>query len=185
MATITLNTAASLTGLSKRTLWRRVNDGLLHIQGQTEQGGHALVLLDEVMPLSRLQLEADDFSLVLDADAGKAEAQCDLGLEFLMQGMPTEAVHWFKEAAKQRYPEALHQLGRCYITGTGIKANEALGIEHISRAAALGHSTARHMVHYLMDPAREPLPLDELEAQLDAIEQKVVLEVLQETATPA
>jgi len=41
------------------------------------------------------------------------------------------------------------------------------------------------MVHYLMDPAREPLPLDELEAQLDAIEQKVVLEVLQETATPA
>jgi len=51
-----------------------------------------------------------------------------VGMFLVMQGMPTEAVYWFKEAAKQRYPEALHQLGRCYITGTGIEANEALGI---------------------------------------------------------
>jgi len=183
--TITLNTAASLTGLSKRTLWRRVTDGLLHIQGSAEQGEHARVLLEDIAPLSRLHLEADDRALLLDADAGQAEAQCDLALEFLMQAMPTEAVQWFKEAARQHYPEAMHQLGRCYIAGTGIAANEALGVDWISRAAALGHSTAKHMVHYLMDPAREPLPPAALEARLDAIEQKVVLGVLHETADPA
>ena len=56
MATITLSTAACLTGLSKRTLWRRVTDGLLHLQGDATQGEHARVPLEEILPLSRLQL---------------------------------------------------------------------------------------------------------------------------------
>lgn len=184
MATITLTTAASLTGLSKRTLWRRVTDGLLHIQGDAEKGDHARVLLEEILPLSRLHLEPEDHALLLDADAGQAEAQCDLALEFLMQEMPTEAVQWFKEAARQNYPEALHQLGRCYIVGNGAKPDEAQGIEWITRAAALGHQTAKHQVHYLTDPTRTPLPPAELEAKLDAIERKVVMAMLDETADP-
>lgn len=185
MATITLNTAASLTGLSKRTLWRRVTDGLLHLQGDANQGDHARVQLEEIAPLSRLHLEPEDFELLLGADAGQAESQCDLALEFLMQKMPSEAVQWFKEAARQRYPEALHQLGRCHIAGTGVAPDEAHGIALITQAASLGHSTAKHQVHYLMDPMRPRLPPAELEAKLDAIEQKVVLTVLHETADPA
>ena len=51
--TITLSTAASLTGLSKRTLWRRVTDGLFHLQSDANQGDHARVPLEEVLPLSR------------------------------------------------------------------------------------------------------------------------------------
>lgn len=183
--TITLSTAASLTGLSKRTLWRRVTDGLFHLQGDANQGDHARVPLEEVLPLSRLRLdEPEALALLVDADAGQPEAQCDLALEFLMQKMPSEAVQWFKEAARQRYPEALHQLGRCHIAGTGVAPDEAHGIALITQAASLGHSTAKHQVHYLMDPMRPRLPPAELEAKLDAIEQKVVLTVLHETADP-
>lgn len=185
MATITLSTAASLTGLSKRTLWRRVTDGRLHLQGDVSLGDHARVPLEEILPLSRLQLEPDDFALLLDADVGQAEAQCDLGLEFLMQKMPADAVQWFKAAARQHCPEALHQLGRCHIAGTGVEPDEAQGIALITQAASLGHSTAKHQVHYLMNPTRPQLPPAALEAKLDAIEQKVVLSVLYETADTA
>lgn len=185
MATITLSTASSMTGLSKRTLWRRVTDGQFHLQGDASLGDHARVLLEEILPLSRLDLEPEDFALLLDADAGQPEAQCDLALEFLIQKMPTEAVHWFKAAARQHYPEAVHQLGRCHIAGTGVAPDEAHGIALITQAASLGHSTAKYLAHYLMDPARPRLPPAELEAKLDAIEQKVVLSVLAETADPA
>lgn len=186
MATITLSTAASLTGLSKRTLWRRVTDGHLYLQGDASLGDHARVRLEEILPLSRLDLEPEDFALLLNADAGQAEAQCDLALEFLMQKLPTEAVHWFKAAARQHYPEALHQLGRCHIAGMGVEPpDEAYGIALITQAASLGHTTATHLVHYLTNPTRPQLPPAELEAKLDAIEQRVVLSVLHETADPA
>jgi len=185
MIYITLKTAASLTGLSKRTLWRRLADGQLHAQGGADQGDHARVLIDDVLTISRLNLKPEDCTLIAEADAGQAEAQCDLALLFLMQKAPAEAVGWLTLAARQSYPEAMHQLGRCYIAGNGVEPVESLGIEWISRAAALGHGTAKRMVHYLMDPAREPLPPAALEARLDAIEQKVVLAVLRETANPA
>lgn len=185
MAYITLNTAAALTGLSKRTLWRRIADGQLHAQGGADLGEHARVRLDDVVALSRLRLDPEDHVLIVDADAGKTEAQCDLALLFLMQNLPTEAVQWLTLAAKQTYPEAMHQLGRCHIAGNGVVANEALGIEWISRAAALGHSTARHMAQYLMDPGRPAMDGVALEARLDAIEQRVVFAALRETAAPA
>lgn len=181
MSTITLNTAASLTGLSKRTLWRRIADGQLHLAGGAGGGEHARVPLDEVLAVSRLRpAPTEDRRLILEADAGAAEAQCDLALAFLTQALPAEAVRWLTLAAQQNHPEAMHQLGRCYIAGTGVEADEAQGVTWIARAAALGHSTARPMAAYLMDPARAALPPAELEARLDAIEKKVVLGVLGE-----
>lgn len=184
MTTITLNTTASLTGLSKRTLWRRVADGQLHAQGNAELGEHSRVRLDEVLAISRIHLDlAADGALIAEADAGVPEAQCDLGLEFLMQGLPTEAVAWFTLSAQQNEPEAIHQLGRCYIAGQGVAADEAQGVALITRAAALGHFTAKPMARYLMDPERPPLPPAELEAKLDEIEKRVVLGVLRQTGT--
>ena len=75
MAYITLNTAVALTGLSKRTLWRRIADGQLHAQGGADQGEHARVQLNDVVALSRLRLDPEDRALIVDADACKAEAQ--------------------------------------------------------------------------------------------------------------
>lgn len=39
MVSITLNTAMSLTGLSKRTLWRRIADGQLRVHDASSGGG--------------------------------------------------------------------------------------------------------------------------------------------------
>lgn len=183
MAHITLNTAVSITGLSKRTLWRRIADGQLRVHGIPSGGGeHTRVLLDDVLAMSPLRLEGDDRALIAAADAGAAEAQCDLALLFLAQNLAAEAVRWLALAAKQNYPEAMHQLGRCHVAGRGVAANEALGVEWISRAAALGHGTARPLARYLMDPSRPALDGAALEARLDAIEREQVLAVLRETA---
>lgn len=61
MASITLNTAMSLTGLSKRTLWRRIADGQLRVHDAASGGGggseHTRVLLDDVIALSPLRLD--------------------------------------------------------------------------------------------------------------------------------
>jgi TPR repeat protein len=108
-----------------------------------------------------------------------------LALLFLTQKQPGEAVHWLTLSAKQHYPEALHQLGRCYLSGHGVEANETQGIELITRAAALGHGTAKHMAAYLLDPTREALSPAALESRLDMIEKNVVFGVLRETAHPA
>jgi hypothetical protein len=187
MASITLNTAMSLTGLSKRTLWRRIADGQLRVLDPAGGGGseYTRVQLEDVVALSALRLNEDDLNLIAEADAGSAEAQCDLGLLLLTQNHPTEAVAWFTRAANQTYPEAMHQLGRCYIAGRGLEANEVSGVEWISRAAALGHRTARPMARYLMDPGRPRVDAATLEARLDAIEREQVMAVLSETADGA
>lgn len=140
------------------------------------------MLLDDVIALSPLRLDEDDRNLIVLADAGSADAQCDLGLLLLTQNNPTEAVVWFTRAANQTYPEAMHQLGRCYIAGRGLEASEVFGVEWISRAAALGHRTARPMARYLMDPGRPSLDAASLEARLDAIEREQVMKALSETA---
>ena len=143
----------------------------------------ATTIISSISAKPCFRLEPEDHALIVDADTGKAEAQCDLALQFLMQSLPTEAAQWLTAAANQTYPEAMHQLGRCYITGTGVEANEAVGIEWISRAAALGHSTALHIAQYLMDPNRPAMHGAALDARLDAIEQQVVFAALWKTGS--
>lgn len=184
MEFVTLHTATSITGLSKRTLWRRIAAGAVRTEDASEPGERTGIAVDDVLSLSQLRLEPDDRQLILDADAGAAEAQCDLALLFLGQNRAVEAVRWLERAANQSYPDAMHWLGRCFIAGNGVLADERQGVEWITRAANYGHVTAQHMVRYLYDPNRPRLGPEQLEAALDTIEQKVVLPVLQDTADP-
>ncbi|MDT3669017.1 MAG: hypothetical protein ROZ37_01640 [Aromatoleum sp.] len=177
---ISINTAASLSGLSKRTLWRRVADG--HLRAiSTGSGERTGIALDDATALSRLRLAAEDGELIVAADAGDPDAQCDLALMFLAQDYAESALPWLEAAARQYHAEAMHWLGRCYIAGKGVPADEKLGADWISKTASRGHSTASHMVRYLesSDRPREPAAV---EAALDAIERKIVLAVLDETA---
>ncbi|MCK0506609.1 tetratricopeptide repeat protein [Aromatoleum anaerobium] len=184
MDCISLNTVSSLSGLSKRTLWRRVADGLLRTQ-TLGAGERTLVALDDALALSRLRLEPDDRELIREADAGIAEAQCDLALLFLAQNLPEEAVRWLEPAAQQNCPEAMHWLGRCHIAGTGAPADEKAGMEWIARAASRGHATAPRMIQYHETRPLPPRDPAALEAALDAIDREVVLRALNETAHPA
>lgn len=176
---ISLNTAASLSGLSKRTLWRRVAEGQLRTVA-TGTGERTVVSLDDVLALCRLRLDPEDRALVVAADASDPEAQCDLALLFLSQGFAADAVPWLEAAARQYHPEAMHWLGRCYIAGKGVPADEKTGAAWITKAASRGHSTASHMVRYLESPNRPRDPA-EVEAALDAMERRVVIAVLNQT----
>ena len=188
MSFISLNTAISITGLSRRTLWRRIADGSLRQEGggrEMPPGAATRVALDDVLALSPLKLAAEDRALIEDADAGGPEAQCDLALLLLGQDQAAEAVAWLRKAAQNLYPEAMHWLGRCHVAGTGVAADEAVGIDWIAQAARRGHATAAHMLRFLEDPARPALDATALEAVLDGIEREVVLQTLTEQAQGA
>lgn len=183
MAYITLNTATSVSGLSKRTLWRRIADKQLRTLEGGEPGEHTRVAVSDVMAISRLRLAPEDSDLIVRADQGDAVAQCELGLLFIAQNQPVEAARWLGLAANRLYPEAMYQLGRCYIEGSGVVADEKVGIEWIARAAGFGHVAARQIGSYLDDAARPALPAGALAAELDAIERRLVIRVLNQTAS--
>lgn len=175
---ISLNTAISITGLSKRTLWRRIAEGVLRTDPAVEPGERTRVAVDDVAPLARLALTPTLRERVIAADAGEAEVQCDLGLLFLGEGLDAEGAGWLALAAEQAQLDAMHWLGRCYVAGRGVAADEKRGVDWIARAANYGHVSARHMVQYLYDPSRQALGPAELEAALDEIERRVVFEAL-------
>lgn len=99
----------------------------------------------------RSQLESKEFwaqfdELTLSAQTGDAAAQNTLG-EMYYYGDEIEqdieqAVYWFKEAAKQKHPDGMYNLGVCFINGEGMTASEATGLSFIKQAAKLGSKPA-------------------------------------------
>ena len=189
MPRISLNTATALTGISKRTLWRRIADGLLRTMDPEKRGERAQLDLDEVLPMACIPLASDDIALVVAADAGEAEAQCDLALLFLKAGRPTGALYWLELAAAQSYPEAMYWLGRCHVSGGGVPRDENIGISWLARAASHGHVIAREQMQALQGRNGQAVaPLASggggLDGLLEAIEKRVVADALRETANP-
>lgn len=84
--------------------------------------------------------------LMYSAQVGDADAQNTLGELYYygdeIDGDPEQAVYWFKEAAKQRHPEALFNLGRCFIDGVGVEKDTTRGKGFIKQAATLGSVAA-------------------------------------------
>jgi hypothetical protein len=139
LKTISLISATTLTDRSERTLWRWVTDGTL-LRSNNENGMRkTMVCFDSVRPHVCIPLVPEDVDLVLDADAGNAEAQNELAFFFLENEKPESAVYWLKLAAKQEYGDAMHWLGRCYLEGKGVAKEENIGIMWLSKAAAIGH----------------------------------------------
>lgn len=70
--------------------------------------------------------------------SGDADAQNALGTLY-MQGDKVErdyaqAAYWFREAAAQRHPAAIHNLGMCYLNGRGVRRNKAIGFSYLRQA---------------------------------------------------
>ncbi len=82
--------------------------------------------------------------------AGDAVAQNTLG-EMFYYGDEIErdleqAVFWFKEAAKQKHPDAMFNLGICFVNGEGIEKNKTTGEGFIRQAVKLGSKPAQQYV---------------------------------------
>ena len=73
MPALSLQTAAWVTGISKRTLWRRVGSGQL-ARGPNDAHGRATVALADLLPHTRWALTPTDWARLLAADHGDAPA---------------------------------------------------------------------------------------------------------------
>jgi TPR repeat protein len=145
MRGITLDTAQLLTGLSRRSLRRRLAAGMLRRERHAtlEKGRVPLAVLWDDLPPA---LGPGEEEGILRADGGDAEAQNDLALVFMEAGQPDRALPWLQMAADRQYPEAMYWLGRCHIAGQGMERDENAGLEWIRRAAARGHVIAQRQM---------------------------------------
>ncbi|NEX16516.1 MAG: hypothetical protein C1943_07790 [Halochromatium sp.] len=187
MASICLDTATSITGLTKRTLWRRIRNGTLKTVNTHRPGEKTRVRFDDVLALSRLTLEPEDTEMILAADGGEAEAQCELGLLLWSISHGKDACYWLTLAAKQFHPNAMCYLGRGHLCGEFGMPDEDSGTLWLSQAAVKGHAIAQHLLRFLQSPQSQPLregaDTNTLSKALDTIERRVILEALRDSVS--
>ena len=154
MNSISLDAVAALTGMGRSTLWRRAADGVL-AKGDKDARGRATLALSDVLGLIRdstgVPLSDEDVAVLLQADAGDAEAQADLGALLYVQGRRggEAALYWLQAAAEQGSAEAMQWLGTAQAAGAA-EQDEQLAVMWIAKAAALGHPIARRQVEGLL-----------------------------------
>ncbi|MFA7526584.1 MAG: hypothetical protein WCZ18_02790 [Ottowia sp.] len=106
METISLDAAEAITGISSRTLRRRASDGRI-TSGERDARGRATMALANALSLAQentgLVFSVEDAQVLLQADAGDAAAQADMGALFYLRrgGQPRRALL----AAAGRQPE--------------------------------------------------------------------------------
>lgn len=157
---ITLATAIAITGLSRRTLWRRISDGSLRRAEDVNAGGassqRTLVAAADVLPLVPRPLSEGDQALLIKADGGDAVAQAEIGTVFHRFGNARTAVYWWQLAAVQGVADAMQWLGRCHAAGEGVERDENLALMWISKAAAAGHAIAGAQLQGLLRQRAAP-----------------------------
>jgi hypothetical protein len=141
-AGISVEAATTLMAVSRRTLWRRIEEGQLR-RLKDDTRGRALVDLQQVVALSCIPLDESDIKVVERADAGDAEGQNDLAMLFLSAGEHRSAVYWLDLATKQNHADAMQLLAECYFVGTGVEKDPHLGFMWLAKAAASGHRIAQ------------------------------------------
>ena len=176
---ISLHTAAILTGRSVRTWQRRIEEGLVPRLGD---GVRALVPFEAVQQSmegvpgeAANAWSAQDVQTLVRADQGEALAQAHMGSQFALLALRGAATatppapghdaariaHYFLErAAEQAQADAMHWLGLLYAAGLGPTgdasdadadtSNNAMALMWIAKAAAHGHAIARQQLAALL-----------------------------------
>jgi TPR repeat protein len=142
---INLEAAVWITQLSKRTLWRRLSEGQITRQDNDDEG-RTMLTLEDIVPMLCIPVAQQDYDIIIQAAAGDAEAQSNLALLFLDADKPDLGLHWLTLAADQGHPDAMHNLSKLYIQGSGTPQNDSLGLMWLGKAAALGHVIAGEQV---------------------------------------
>lgn len=142
---ISLDTAILVTGVSKRTLWRRIGDRKIS-RLENDIRGRAMLALADLVPMLCVSVDPEDYELLSDADAGDADAQNDLALLFLDANRPDIALYWMQLAVEQEHADAIHNLSKLYIKGVGLKKDKTKGLMWLAKAASLGHPIANEQI---------------------------------------
>lgn len=145
MTDICLMTAAAITGLTKRTLWRYIERGKL--RSSPDRGaGRTLVVLEELLKFAKAELSAEDIALAEAADRAEIGAECELGIWLLEAGRSSQAADWLLRAARAGDPDAMHWLAHCSLVGLGVTRDEAGALVWLTQAAKAGHSVAKRQL---------------------------------------
>lgn len=157
MNTVSLDAAIAMTGISRRTLWRRMVDGSIPA-GEKDARGRATLALEGVLGLTHahtgVTFSIEDREVLLAADGGDAAAQADVGARLYVAGARSAALYWLRQAAEQGDADAAQWLGTAYVAGGGQEApNDSLGLMWVAKAAAQGSEIARRQVAALVGRA--------------------------------
>jgi len=76
------------------------------------------------------------------AERGDPQAQYAMGRECEAQSNNTNAVRWYRRAAKQGHEIAMNNLACCYNTGEGVKTSSNKALKWFKRSATSGNSSA-------------------------------------------
>lgn len=147
---LSIDKAALVTELSKRTWQRRLADGSAS-RLPDDLRGRSMVSLNDVRPLICIPMEEEDLLTLIEADAGSAAAQSDIGQLFAVAGKHEISIQWLQQAAKLGDADAMQWLGIAYASGKGTAKNENLATMWIAKSAALGHIIASQQIRYLIN----------------------------------
>jgi TPR repeat protein len=135
-----------------------------------------LVIMDKLWfqkIFRRRKPETDEPNTRASADAGNADAQFRLGLNFANRQGQTrdyaQAAQWYLKAAGQNHALAQFNLGIMYAKGQGVRRDDAEAGMWFGKAAQLGDAGAQHNLgisHY-RDSIRG-LPKDAHESRIEA-----------------
>ncbi|SHF60390.1 Sel1 repeat-containing protein [Lampropedia hyalina DSM 16112] len=154
--TISLDAVIAMSGRSRRTWWRRIEEGSIS-KLPADARGRTLLVFGEIRPALGMALTDEEVAMIARADAGDALAQAEAGAMFALraQKMPGAGSHcaafyWLEQAAAQGSADAMHWLGMLYAAGRGESGDsQHLALMWIAQAAAQGHAIARQQVHSL------------------------------------
>ena len=147
--TISIDTAARLAGLTKRTLWRRLASGALIRENQKDALGRTRIALDEYLNNLGLRLSQDDIKIIINADQGDAEAQYELALILVEISKLERAIPWLRISANRGCPDAMFFLGEMMIDGSGGSQDLKAGWDWIRLAAINGHGLAKRVLQLI------------------------------------
>lgn len=136
---ISMDTAIRVTGLARRTLWRRVAGHPEWKRNLDEPLQRALIAVDALRSDLLFNATDDDLTVLVAADRREPEAMNDLALLLLEAGYAESALEWLRRAADKGHPDAMHWLGRCFISGEGVAADQREGLGWLRRSAEKGH----------------------------------------------
>lgn len=102
-----------------------------------------LLLISELSP-----------ELIQKAEAGDAEAQYELGLNY----EDKEKVKWFMKSADKGHPGAQHELGLCYELGKVVPKDDEEALKWYKKSADQGNEFAMREVERLTDSMKKAAP---------------------------
>jgi hypothetical protein len=159
---ISLNTAAVLTGRSIRTWQRRIEEGL--VPRLNDARARALVPFDAVQAALAVELNDEDVQTLVRADRGNATAQAEIGALFSLaalndpqSGGVMSAFYFLTMAAELGEADAMHWLSILHAAGLGKDGDDcaALALMWVAKAAAHGHVIAQQQVAALISVSQK------------------------------